>query len=58
MVAMSFSHRENLYWMETSKVEPALSNLMEDSQYGEHKLFHHHQKFVELGIEIGTIGNG
>ena len=60
MVAVLFSPRANLYWKETtpSKVEQALSNHMEDAQYGEHELFPRHQKFVELGIDFGTVGSG
>lgn len=44
--------------LEGNEVEQALSKHMEDAQYDELEEFPRHQKFVELGIDFGTVGSG
>jgi glutamate N-acetyltransferase / amino-acid N-acetyltransferase len=44
--------------LEGNEVEQELSKHMEDAQFDEHAEFPRHQKFVELGIDFGTVGSG
>jgi len=42
--------------LEGDEVEKALSQHMKDAEYGDSTVFPPHQRFVELGVDFGTVG--